>query len=85
MAKNDKARAKPGKGTPSASDRKVIERAGQPVSGDTPDVGATGGGKIKPVDLSLHGNGVDHWQDEPISARKARRQAKEGGPRRSEK
>jgi hypothetical protein len=85
MARNDKARAKPGKGTPSASGRKVIERAGQPVSGEAPDVGATGGGKIEPVDLSLHGDGVDHWQDEPISARKARREAKEDTPRRSGK
>ncbi|GHD05648.1 hypothetical protein ACFOEZ_01895 [Tianweitania populi] len=24
--------------------------------------------KIKTVDLSLHGDGIDHWQDEPQDA-----------------
>jgi len=61
-------------GTPSKSDRAVLKRAGEPAPGDAPDVGGfEAGKKIKAVDLSLHGDGVTHWQDEPISDRKKRR------------
>ncbi|WP_312796571.1 hypothetical protein [Tianweitania sp.] len=35
----------------------------------TPDVPGQGDlSKIKTVDLSLHGDGIDHWQDEPQDA-----------------
>lgn len=63
-------------GTPTEADRKVLKRAEEPA--DVPEVTEVDGGeKIEPVDLSLHGDKVIHWQDEPLSARKSRR-AREG-------
>ena len=62
----DKRKAAPGRRTPTEAGGKVFEEEGHPVSGDVPDVASVKGGeKIKPVDLSLHGDGVTHWQDEP--------------------
>lgn len=77
MASREKPKeeSRAGKGTPSESDRKVLERAERPVAVDVPDVTPVDGGeKIEPVDLSLHGDGINHWQDEPISRRKAQRE-----------
>lgn len=38
----------------------------QAVPGETPSVPGQGDlSKIKKVDLSLHGDGISHWQDEP--------------------
>jgi len=57
-----------------ASDRAVLKRAGEPVSADVPDAGEfEAGKKIKAVDLSLHGDGISDWQDEPISVPKKSR------------
>ncbi|MBS9719649.1 hypothetical protein JYU29_02995 [Tianweitania sp. BSSL-BM11] len=39
------------------------------AAGAVPDVPGQGDlGKIKKVDLSLHGDGISHWQDEPQDA-----------------
>lgn len=76
----DKAKRKPSRtrGTPTESDRAVLERAEQPVSADVPKIERVDGGeRIEPVDLSLHGDGVDHWQDE-LPSRRDKRRAREG-------
>jgi hypothetical protein len=39
---------------------------------ETPEVPGQGDlSKIKKVDLSLHGDGISHWQDEPQDAEDA--------------
>lgn len=64
-----------GKGTPSESDRRVLKRAQAPVSDEAPKVGGMDeDAKIEPVDLSLHGDGITHRQDELPSERNARRE-----------
>ncbi|MFC6487901.1 hypothetical protein [Nitratireductor sp. GCM10026969] len=71
-------RRKQKRGTPTESDRQVLERAEQPTAADVPEVANVGGGeKIEPVDLSLHGDGINHWQDE-LPSRRNERRAREG-------
>ncbi|WEX10185.1 hypothetical protein [Chelativorans sp. AA-79] len=78
MSMSRKEEKKPVKGTPTPADREVLRRAGEPVSGEAPDAGGFEGNEtIKPVDLSLHGDGITDWQDEPMSARKRHREREE--------
>ncbi|WP_309084768.1 hypothetical protein [Chelativorans sp.] len=68
MAESDKEKnGVKAKEMPPETGREVLKQATGPAPEDVvPDVpGIKGGEKIRPVDLSLHGDGIDHWQDEP--------------------
>ncbi len=54
------------------------------VAAGAPDVaGQANMATIKPIDLSLHGDAIDHWQDEPDAPRKQKAAAVKKPERRS--